>query len=93
MRSLSNTQSATDLAGAPDFEILRRIVDVRRGVVADQLGRGLAAGLVGQVGELRAGLLFQNTVRTWSSRLEPVPPILNGGSAALAASANSFTVL
>ncbi len=29
----------------------------------------------------------------WSSRLEPVPPILNGGFAALAAAINSFTFL
>ena len=34
-----------------------------------------------------------NTVSTWSSRLEPVPPILNGGLAALAASTNSLTFL
>jgi hypothetical protein len=32
------------------------------------------------------------TVSTWSSRLEPVPPILNGALAAFAASMNSFTV-
>ena len=33
-----------------------------------------------------------NTVSTWSSRLEPVPPILNGELAAFAAAMNSFTV-
>ena len=33
-----------------------------------------------------------NTVSTWSSRFEPVPPILNGELAALAAAMNSFTV-
>ena len=33
-----------------------------------------------------------NTVSTLSSRFEPVPPILNGGLAALAAAMNSFTV-
>ena len=32
-------------------------------------------------------------VRTWSSRFEPVPPILNGGFAAFAAATNSFTFL
>ena len=34
-----------------------------------------------------------NTVRTWSSRFEPVPPILNGGLAAFAAATNSLTFL
>jgi hypothetical protein len=34
-----------------------------------------------------------NTVSTWSSRRDPVPPILNGGLAALAASMNSLVVL
>src|SRR5215831_1359885 len=33
------------------------------------------------------------TVSTWSSRLEPVPPILNGGLALFAAATNSFTFL
>ncbi len=33
-----------------------------------------------------------NTVSTWSSRFDPVPPILNGELAALAAAMKSFTV-
>ena len=42
------------LAGAPDLEIFGWIVDVGFGVIADQLRRRLAAGLVGQIGEFRA---------------------------------------
>ena len=33
-----------------------------------------------------------NTVSTLSSRFDPVPPILNGGVAALAAAMNSLTL-
>ena len=36
------------LAGAPHFEILRRIIDVRRNLVADELGRRLAARRIGR---------------------------------------------
>jgi hypothetical protein len=47
-----------DLTGAPDLEIFGWVVDVGLGVLADQLRRRLAAGLVRQVGEFRAGLLL-----------------------------------
>src|SRR5438105_14511253 len=42
------------LAGAPDFQVLRGVVDVRLRMVADELRRGLASGLIGQVAELRS---------------------------------------
>ena len=46
------------LPRAPDLEILGRVVDVRCGVIADELGRGFAARLVRQISEFRAGLLL-----------------------------------
>src|SRR3954454_24038308 len=49
--------------------------------------------LYGRYANLAPVFFSRKTVRTWSSRLEPVPPILNGGLAFFAASANSFTVL
>src|SRR5689334_4112318 len=49
--------------------------------------------LYGRYANLAPVFFSRKTVRTWSSRFEPVPPILNGGLAALAAAANSFTFL
>src|ERR1700704_512031 len=49
--------------------------------------------LYGRYANFAPVFFSRKTVRTWSSRFEPVPPILNGGFALLAASANSFTVL
>ena len=79
------------LTGAPHFKIFRRIIDIRLRVVADELRRRLAAGLVGQIENFAPVFFSMKTVRIWSSRLEPVPPILNGGLAFFAASTNSFT--
>src|SRR5881394_749495 len=47
--------------------------------------------LYGRYANLAPVFFSRKTVRTWSSRLEPVPPILNGGLAALAAATKSFT--
>src|SRR5207344_3433137 len=49
--------------------------------------------LYGRYANLAPVFFSMNTVSTWSSRFEPVPPILNGGSAAFAAVTNSFTFL
>src|SRR6478735_11760726 len=49
--------------------------------------------LYGRYANFAPVFFSRNTVRTWSSRFEPVPPILKGGVAALAAAANSFTFL
>ena len=46
------------LAGPPLRDRLDRVVDAGIDVVADQLHRDLAAALVGDVGELRAGRLL-----------------------------------
>src|SRR5947208_14225860 len=49
--------------------------------------------LYGRYANLAPVFFSRTTVRTWSSRLEPVPPILNGGLAFLAAAITSFTLL
>src|ERR1044072_4902948 len=49
--------------------------------------------LYGRYANLAPVFFSRNTVRTWSSRLEPVPPILNCGLALFAAAANSLTDL
>src|SRR6185436_3568295 len=49
--------------------------------------------LYGRYANLAPVFFSMKTVRTWSSRLDPVPPILNWGSAFFAASTNSFVVL
>src|SRR5512142_221960 len=49
--------------------------------------------LYGRYANLAPVFFSRKTVRTLSSRLEPVPPILKGGFAFFAASMNSFVVL
>src|SRR4051812_25758017 len=47
--------------------------------------------LYGRYANLAPVFFSRKTVRTWSSRLEPVPPILNWGFAFFAAAMKSFT--
>src|SRR4029079_8821306 len=49
--------------------------------------------LYGRYANLAPVFFSMKTVSTWSSRFEPVPPILNGGSDFFAASTNSFVFL
>src|SRR6185312_17145522 len=49
--------------------------------------------LYGRYANFAPVFFSMKTVSTWSSRLEPVPPILKGGLAALAAATNSLTFL
>src|SRR6185369_15322579 len=49
--------------------------------------------LYGRYANFAPVFFSMKTVSTWSSRFDPVPPILNGGSDFFAASMNSFVVL
>src|SRR5215813_5943797 len=49
--------------------------------------------LYGRYANFAPVFFSMKAVTTWSSRLLPVPPILNGGLAAFAAAMNSFTFL
>src|SRR5258706_14042523 len=93
MRSLSNTQSARTCPARQTSRFSEGLLTFDWVCSPTSWVAASPPDLYGREANLAPVFFSRKTVRTWSSRLEPVPPILKGGFAAFAASANSFTLL
>src|SRR4030081_847394 len=93
MRSLSNTQSARTWPARQTSRFSEGLLTFDWVWLPTSWVAASPPDLYGREGDFAPGFFSRNTVRMWSSRLEPVPPILNGGLAPLAAAMNSFTFL
>src|SRR5436853_5574258 len=93
MRSLSNTQSGRTCPARHTSRFSDGLFTFEAVWLPTSCVAASPPDLYGRYANLAPAFFSRKTVRTWSSRLEPVPPILNGGLACFAASVNSFTVL
>src|SRR5690349_25173255 len=93
MRSLSNTHKARTCPARQTSAFSDGLLTLACVWLPTSCVAASPPDLYGRYANLAPVFFSMNTVSTWSSRREPVPPILNGGSAALAASVNSFVVL
>src|SRR5258708_39941139 len=93
MRSLSNTHSARPCPPRQTSRFSDGLLTFDWVWLPTSCVAASPPDLYGRYANFAPVFFSRNTVRTWSSRLDPVPPILNGGLAFFAASANSFTVL
>src|SRR5258707_8697165 len=93
MRSLSNTQSARTWPARQTSRFSEGLLTFDWVCSPTSWVAASPPDLYGKYANLAPVFFSRKTVRTWSSRLDPVPPILNGGFAFFAASANSLTVL
>src|SRR4051812_2870306 len=93
IRSLSNTQSARTWLARHTSRFSDGLFTLDCVWLPTSCVAASPPDLYGRYANLAPVFFSRNTVSTWSSRLEPVPPILKGGLAALAAAENSFTFL
>src|SRR3954466_9872101 len=93
MRSLSNTHSARTWPARQTSRFSDGLFTLDAVWLPTSCVAASPPDLYGRYANLAPVFFSRKTVRTWSSRLEPVPPILNGGLADLAASTNSLTFL
>src|SRR4029079_5838120 len=93
MRSLSKTHNARTCPARQTSRFSDGLLTLAAVWLPTSCVAASPPDLYGRYANLAPGFFSRKTVRTWSSRLEPVPPILNGGLAALAAAENSFTFL
>src|SRR5262249_12755464 len=93
MRSLSNTQSARTWPARHTSRFSDGLLTFDCVWLPTSCVAASPPDLYGKYANLAPVFFSRKTVRTWSSRFEPVPPILNGGLAAFAAAVNSFTFL
>jgi len=70
-----NAQGARS-AGPPLGNVLAGVVDVGIDVLAGQLSLSLTSALIGDIGYFFPTTFSNATLMIWSSRFEPVPPIL-----------------
>src|SRR3954465_12867375 len=93
MRSLSNTQSARTCPARQTSRFSDGLLTLDSVWLPTNWVAASPPDLYGRYENFAPVFCSRKTVRTWSSRLDPVPPILNGELAAFAAAMNSFTVL
>src|SRR3954470_18705387 len=91
IRSLSNTQSARTWLARHTSRFSDGLFTLDCVWLPTSCVAASPPDLYGRYANLAPVFFSRNTVSTWSSRLEPVPPILNGGLADLAAAMKSFT--
>src|SRR4030088_3362797 len=91
MRSLSNTQSARTWPARQTSRFSLGLLTLDSVWLPTSCVAASPPDLYGREENFAPLFFSRNTVSTWSSRLEPVPPILNGADAAFAAAMNSFT--
>src|SRR5215510_9677734 len=93
MRSLSNTHSARTWPARQTSRFSDGLLTFDAVWLPTSWVAASPPDLYGRYANFAPVLFSMKTVRMWSSRLEPVPPILKGCGAAFAASTNSFTFL
>src|SRR5215469_2119260 len=93
MRSLSNTQSARTCPARHTSRFSDGLLTLDSVWPPTSWVAASPPDLYGRYENFAPVFCSMNTVSTWSSRLEPVPPILNGELAAFAAAMKSFTLL
>src|SRR3954462_4268390 len=91
MRSLSKTQSARTWPARQTSAFSDGLFTFAWVWLPTSCVAASPPDLYGRYADLAQFFFSMNTVSTWSSRLEPVPPILNGGFAFFAAAMKSFT--
>src|SRR5439155_17291312 len=92
MRSLSKTHSARTWPARQTSRFSLGLLTLESVWLPTSWVAASPPDLYGRYENLAPVFCSMNTVRTLSSRFDPVPPILNGELAALAAAMNSFTV-
>ena len=93
MRSLSKTHSARTCPARQTSRFSDGLLTFAAVWLPTSWVAASPPDLYGRYANFAPVFFSMKTERMWSSRFEPVPPILNGGFAALAASKNSLTVL
>src|SRR6185369_5411562 len=93
MRSRSNTHSARTWPARHTSRFSEGLLTFDAVWLPTSCVAASPPDLYGRYANFAPVFFSMNAVMTWSSRRDPVPPILNGGFAALAASRNSFVVL
>src|SRR5258706_43374 len=93
MRSLSNTHSARTWPARQTSRFSEGLLTFDWVWLPTSCVAASPPDRYGREANFAPGFFSRNTVRTWSSRLEPVPPLLNGGFGPLAGAVNSFTFL
>src|SRR4051812_5552080 len=93
IRSLSNTHSARTWFARHTSRFSDGLLTLAWVWLPTSCVAASPPDLYGRYANLAPVFFSMNTVSTWSSRREPVPPILKGGFAVLAASMNSLVVL
>src|SRR3979490_3148520 len=93
MRSLSNTHSARTWPARHTSRFSEGLLTLDAVWLPTSCVAASPPDVYGRYANLAPVFFSMNTVSTWSSRFEPVPPILNGGVAALAAAIDSLSFL
>src|SRR5258708_36755650 len=92
MRSLSNTHSARTWPARQTSRFSEGLLTFDCVWLPTSCVAASPPDLYGREAHFAPGFFSMKTVNTWSSRFYPVPPILNGGLAALWDAVNSFPI-